>query len=98
MAMGSGFLAAFLLRAQLQETLQPPDAVYFVVVAAGLLLSLGVLGSTLPVLAQISGARERPERRSGPDGDRCRRPQAADGIMPLGSSTYLRAAPWSNSA
>jgi predicted lysophospholipase L1 biosynthesis ABC-type transport system permease subunit len=56
-AMGTGFLAAFLfLRAQLDQTLQSPGWGYYVVVAAGLLASLAVLASTLPVLTRITGA------------------------------------------
>jgi len=55
-AMGTGFLAAFLfLRAQLGQTLQSPGWAYYVVVAAGVLAALAVLASTLPVLARITG-------------------------------------------
>ncbi|NYJ04759.1 ABC transporter permease [Petropleomorpha daqingensis] len=54
-ATGIGFLAAGLfLRSQLGYTLHPPDAVYYVVVAAGLLIALAVLASTLPVLRRIT--------------------------------------------
>jgi predicted lysophospholipase L1 biosynthesis ABC-type transport system permease subunit len=55
-AMGTGFLAAFLfLRAQLQQTLQPPGWAYVGVVAAGLLAALAVLASTLPALPRLTG-------------------------------------------
>ena len=55
-SMGAGFLAAYLfLRAQLSETLQAPGAEYFLVVLAGLVASLGVIASTLPVLERITG-------------------------------------------
>jgi len=54
-AAGVGFLAAGLfLRSQLGYTLHPPDAVYYGVVAAGLLIALAVLASTLPVLRRIT--------------------------------------------
>ncbi|MGH8891419.1 MAG: FtsX-like permease family protein [Acidothermaceae bacterium] len=52
----AGFVAAQLfLRAQLAETLQPPGLQYYVVVAVGLLASLAVIASTLPLLRRISG-------------------------------------------
>jgi hypothetical protein len=55
-SMGAGFLVAYLfLRAQLSETLQPPGAEYFLVVLAGLVASLGVVASTLPLLERITG-------------------------------------------
>jgi predicted lysophospholipase L1 biosynthesis ABC-type transport system permease subunit len=55
-ALGTGFLAAFLfLRAQLDERLQAPGPAYWGVVAAGLVLSLAIIASTLPALARITG-------------------------------------------
>jgi predicted lysophospholipase L1 biosynthesis ABC-type transport system permease subunit len=55
-SMGAGFLAAYLfLRSQLSETLQPPDAEYFLVVLAGLVASLLIIASTLPLLERITG-------------------------------------------
>jgi hypothetical protein len=55
-SMGAGFLAAYLfLRAQLSETLQPPGAEYFLVVLAGLVASLGIIASTVPLLERITG-------------------------------------------
>ena len=53
---GVGFLAAGLFtRSQLGETLVPPDAGYYACVAAGLVLALGLIASTLPLLARITG-------------------------------------------
>jgi hypothetical protein len=55
-AMGTGFLTAFLfLRSQLGQTLQPPSPAYYLAVAAGLVLSLAIIASTLPVLRRITG-------------------------------------------
>jgi hypothetical protein len=54
-AIGVGFLAAALfLRSQLGYTLHPPTAVYYLVVAGGLLAALAVLASTLPLLRRIT--------------------------------------------
>jgi hypothetical protein len=51
----TGFLAAGLfVRAQLSETLQGPDPVFYILVAAGLLASLSIILSTLPALKRIS--------------------------------------------
>ena len=53
---GMGLLVAQLfLRAQLDETLQAPGAEYYGVVVAGLVVSLGVIASTLPLLKRITG-------------------------------------------
>ncbi|RAY13025.1 ABC transporter permease [Actinomadura craniellae] len=55
-AAGSGFLAARLfLEAQLQYALRPPGAGYYVMVGAGLAVSLGVIASTLPLLRRVTG-------------------------------------------
>jgi hypothetical protein len=55
-AMGMGFLSAQLfLRAQLHYTLAAPSLEYYLIVAAGLLASLGIIGSTLPLLERITG-------------------------------------------
>jgi len=43
------------LRAQLDETLQPPGAQYYVIVAAGLVVALAIIASTLPLLRRITG-------------------------------------------
>ncbi len=52
----TGFLVAYLfLRSQLDESLQAPGIGYFLVVAAGLLASLAIIASTLPVLTRITG-------------------------------------------
>lgn len=54
-ACGTGFLAALLfLRAQLGYTLQSPGWVYCVMVLAGLLASLAVIASTLPLLRRLT--------------------------------------------
>jgi hypothetical protein len=53
---GAGLLCAQLfLRAQLKETMQPPSAQYYLVVAAGVVASLGVIASTLPLLRRVTG-------------------------------------------
>jgi hypothetical protein len=55
-AIGTGFLAAHLfLESQLQYALRPPGAMYYVTVLAGLVVSLGVIASTLPLLRRITG-------------------------------------------
>ncbi|MEU2166928.1 FtsX-like permease family protein [Micromonospora chersina] len=55
-ATGMGFLAAHLfLRAQLQYTLLAPDGSFYVMVAGGLAVSLGIVASTLPLLRRITG-------------------------------------------
>ena len=51
-----GFLAAQLfLRSQLDYTLRPPGPAYYLIVAAGLVVSLGIIASTLPLLARVTG-------------------------------------------
>ncbi|MGX7678849.1 FtsX-like permease family protein [Jatrophihabitans sp. DSM 45814] len=53
---GAGLIAAHLfVRAQLAETLQPPSAAYYLLVIAGLLASLAVIASTLPLLKRMTG-------------------------------------------
>ncbi|MFL6162040.1 MAG: FtsX-like permease family protein [Jatrophihabitantaceae bacterium] len=53
---GAGLLAAHLfLRAQLSETLRPPGAQYYLLLTAGLIASLAVIASTLPLLGRITG-------------------------------------------
>jgi hypothetical protein len=55
-SIGAGFLAAYLfLRSQLSETLQLPGVAFYGIVAAGLIASLAIIASTLPVLRRISG-------------------------------------------
>jgi predicted lysophospholipase L1 biosynthesis ABC-type transport system permease subunit len=55
-ATASGFLAAGLfLRSQLDYALRAPGAGYYAAVLAGLAVSLGVIGSTLPLLRRITG-------------------------------------------
>jgi hypothetical protein len=53
---GAGLLAAQLfLRAQLHETLQPPNVEYYAIIVAGLVASLAVIASTLPLLRRMTG-------------------------------------------
>ena len=47
--------AQFFLRAQLHQTLQPLGPAYYVLVLAGVLTSLAVIASTLPLLARTTG-------------------------------------------
>ncbi|MEY9943660.1 FtsX-like permease family protein [Kitasatospora sp. GAS1066B] len=55
-AIGMGFLAAQLfLKAQLGYSLHAPDPSYYLLVLLGLAASLGVIGSTLPLLRRITG-------------------------------------------
>jgi cell division protein FtsX len=55
-SIGTGFLAAGLfLRSQLSESLQPPGVGYYLIVLAGLIASLAVIASTLPLLKRITG-------------------------------------------
>ncbi len=53
---GAGLLTAQLfLRAQLYETLQPPSVQYYLIIIGGLVASLAVIASTLPLLRRITG-------------------------------------------
>jgi hypothetical protein len=53
---GTGLLAAELfLKSELSETLRSPGAGYYLIVLAGLLISLSVIASTLPLLKRITG-------------------------------------------
>jgi FtsX-like permease family len=53
---GIGFLAAALfLRSQLGEALRPPGPGYYALVAAGLVASLAIIASTLPLIERITG-------------------------------------------
>ncbi|MEZ0090199.1 FtsX-like permease family protein [Streptacidiphilus sp. EB129] len=55
-AIGMGFLAAQLfLRAQFGYSVRAPGGEYYVIVLAGIVLSLGVIASTLPLLRRITG-------------------------------------------
>ncbi|GIH04887.1 hypothetical protein Rhe02_29540 [Rhizocola hellebori] len=55
-AIGTGFLAAQLfLKAQMGYTLKPPDSAYYLIVLGGLAASLGIIGSTFPLLNRITG-------------------------------------------
>jgi hypothetical protein len=53
---GLGFLAAALfLTSQLDETLRAPGPSYYLLVAVGLAASLGIIASTMPLIARITG-------------------------------------------
>ncbi|GAA2624309.1 FtsX-like permease family protein [Dactylosporangium fulvum] len=55
-AIGMGFLAAHLfLRAQLDYTLLPPSASFYLLVVGGIAVSLAIIASTLPLLRRITG-------------------------------------------
>ena len=55
-AVGMGFLAAALfLRSQLQYALHPPGVAFWGIVAFGLVASLAVVASTMPLLRRITG-------------------------------------------
>ncbi|SNS74155.1 FtsX-like permease family protein [Asanoa hainanensis] len=55
-AIGAGFLAATLfLRAQLDYPLHAPGGSYYAIVGGGLLASLGIIATTLPLLRRITG-------------------------------------------
>jgi predicted lysophospholipase L1 biosynthesis ABC-type transport system permease subunit len=55
-SVGAGLLAAYLfLRAQLHERLQAPGPGLYLVIAAGLVVSLAVIASTLPMLKRLTG-------------------------------------------
>ena len=55
-AAGAGLLAAGLfLRAQLEQTLQAPSIGYYVLIVSGVLASLAIIASTLPLLARLTG-------------------------------------------
>jgi len=53
---GAGFLAAGLFtRSALGDSLRPPGAEYYIIVAAGLAASLAVIASSFPLLRRITG-------------------------------------------
>jgi hypothetical protein len=55
-SVGAGFLTAQLfLRAQLHETLRAPGLQYYLVIVVGLVASLAVIASTLPLLSRLTG-------------------------------------------
>jgi predicted lysophospholipase L1 biosynthesis ABC-type transport system permease subunit len=56
LATGMGFLTAQLfLRAQLGYDVRSPGVAYYVLVIGGLIASLGIIASTLPLLRRITG-------------------------------------------
>jgi hypothetical protein len=53
---GTGLLgAALFLRSQFDVSFQPPGMQYYLIVLAGLVVSLGIIASTLPLLQRITG-------------------------------------------
>ncbi len=55
-AIGIGFLAAqMFLTSQIQESLIAPPVTYYAIVAGGLILSLAIIASTLPLLRRMTG-------------------------------------------
>jgi predicted lysophospholipase L1 biosynthesis ABC-type transport system permease subunit len=55
-ASATGFLTAYLfLRSQLGYSLQAPGLDYYLIVLVGIAASLGVIGSTLPLLRRLTG-------------------------------------------
>jgi len=55
-AIGTGFLAAHLfISAQMEYRLEPPGSGFYLMVAAGLALSLAIVASALPLLRRITG-------------------------------------------
>lgn len=55
-SIAAAFVAAELfLRAQMDYTLRPPGVPYYVTVIAGLVVSLGIIAGTLPLLKRITG-------------------------------------------
>jgi FtsX-like permease family len=56
LSIATGFLAAAMfLRSQLSESLGAPSAAYYVIVVVGLVASLAIIASTLPLLKRITG-------------------------------------------
>jgi len=56
LASAGGFLAAHLfLLSQFRYDLEPPGTAYYVIAVVGLLASLGVITSTLPLLRRVTG-------------------------------------------
>jgi len=55
-SIGIGFLAAALFaKSQLSYSLVPPEAAYYLLTAAGMAVSLGIIAATFPLLARITG-------------------------------------------
>jgi hypothetical protein len=55
-AVGTGFLAAHLfLRSQMKYDLHAPGPAYYAIVVAGLIASLAVIASTMPLLSRMTG-------------------------------------------
>jgi hypothetical protein len=57
LSIGAGFLAATLfLRTQLSDTLTLPGVAYYVITGSGIVVSLGIIGATFPLLRRMTGA------------------------------------------
>jgi hypothetical protein len=55
-SIGAGFAASALLTTvQLQHSLVPPDAAYYLLTGAGIVASLGIVAGTFPLLRRITG-------------------------------------------
>ena len=55
-AVGAGLVAAHLfLTAQMDYTLDPPGPSFYLTVAAGLAVSLGIIAATMPLLRRMTG-------------------------------------------
>ncbi len=55
-AIGTGFGAsAMFVSVQIQHPLVAPDAAYYVITAAGIAVSLGIIAATFPLLTRITG-------------------------------------------
>jgi hypothetical protein len=53
---GTGLLASELfLKSELGESLRPPGPGYYLIVLAGLVISLAIIASTLPLLERLTG-------------------------------------------
>jgi hypothetical protein len=56
LAIGTGLIAADLfLHAQLNESLRPPGTAYYAAVTAAVVIALGIIAATLPLLERITG-------------------------------------------
>jgi len=56
LSVGAGFVAADLfLHAQLSESLRPPGGAYVAAITTALVLSLGIIAATLPLLQRMTG-------------------------------------------
>jgi len=55
-AIGTGFGAAAMYASEAQQhPMVPPGAAYYLLTAAGIVVSLGIIAATFPLLARITG-------------------------------------------